>query len=29
MTPNVQKADVAATEKYANSLQQTIAIINL
>jgi len=29
MTPNVQKVDVAVTEKYANSIQQTIAIINL
>jgi len=29
MTPNVQKADVAASEKYANSTWQTIAVINL
>jgi len=29
MSPNVQKADVAASEKCANSILQTIAVINL
>jgi len=28
MTPNVQKADVAASDKCANSVRQTIAVIN-
>jgi len=29
MTPNVQKADVAASEKCANSVWQTIAVTKL
>jgi len=29
MTPNVQKADVAASDKCANSVRQIIAVINL
>jgi len=29
MTPNVQKADLATTEKCTNNIRQTIAVINL
>jgi len=29
MSPNVQKADVVASEKCANSVLQSIAVINL
>jgi len=29
MTANVQKADVAASEKCANRVRQTITVINL
>jgi len=29
MSPNVQKADVAASEKCANSILQSIEVINL